>query len=68
MSSENAFSKDVDIKPLSDEMAFQKGAEYFVEYVFFYGLLLSISIYEARKKVLASNQQKATLDKLTKYC
>ena len=54
MSSEGAYSKDVEIKPLSNEAAFQKGAEYLVEYIFFYGLLLSLSLYEARKQMQTS--------------
>ena len=37
---------DFYIKPLSDEAAFNKGVEYFVEVVFFYGILIGIAVYE----------------------
>eukprot|EP00347_Sterkiella_histriomuscorum_P011822 403370970 len=40
---------DFYIKPLSDEAAFNKGVEYFVELVFFYGILFTIAIYEVKK-------------------
>ena len=37
------------VKPLSDEAAFNKGVDYFVEIVFFYGILMAIAIYEVKK-------------------
>ena len=40
---------DFYIKPLSDEAAFNKGVEYFVEVVFFYGVLIGIAIFEIKK-------------------
>jgi hypothetical protein len=40
---------DFYIKPLSDEVAFNKGVEYFVEVVFFYGVLISIAVWEIKK-------------------
>ncbi len=40
---------DFYIKPLSDEAAFNKGVDYFVEFVFFYGILIVIGIYEVKK-------------------
>jgi hypothetical protein len=40
---------DFYIKPLSDEAAFNKGVEYFVEVVFFYGILISIAVFEINR-------------------
>ena len=40
---------DFYIKPLSEEAAFNKGVEYFTEFVFFYGVLISIAVYEVSK-------------------
>ena len=40
---------DFYIKPLSDEAAFNKGIDYFVEIVFFYGLLIGIAVWELKK-------------------
>ncbi len=40
---------DFYIKPLSDEAAFSKGVEYFVEIFFFYGVLFSIAMYEVKQ-------------------
>jgi hypothetical protein len=40
---------DFYIKPLSDEAAFNKGVDYFVEVVFFYGILISIAIFEIHR-------------------
>jgi hypothetical protein len=40
---------DFYIKPLSDEAAFNKGVDYFVEVVFFYGVLISLAIWEIAK-------------------
>ena len=40
---------DFYIKPLSEEAAFNKGVEYFVEVVFFYGVLIGIAVWEIKK-------------------
>ena len=40
---------DFYVKPLSDEAAFNKGVEYFVEFVFFYGVLITIALWEVKK-------------------
>jgi len=57
---------DFYIKPLSDEAAFNKGVEYFVEMVFFYGVLISIAIWEVKKSQDASDRLKKQLIDLTK--
>ena len=41
----------IKVEPLSDEEAFEKGIDYFVEIVIFYGLLGALSIYELRKGI-----------------
>jgi hypothetical protein len=40
---------DFYIKPLSDEAAFNKGIDYFVEVVFFYGVLISLAMFEVKR-------------------
>ena len=40
---------DFYVKPLSEEASFNKGVEYFVEVIFFYGVLISIAIWEVKK-------------------
>ena len=40
---------DFYIKPLSDDAAFNKGIDYFVEVVFFYGVLISLAIFELKR-------------------
>lgn len=40
---------DFYIKPLSDEAAFNKGIDYFVEFVFFYGVLIGLAIFEVKR-------------------
>lgn len=57
---------DFYVKPLSDEAAFNKGVEYFVEIVFFYGVLVGIAIWEVKKSQDASDKLKAQLVDLTK--
>ena len=52
---------DFYIKPLSDEAAFNKGVEYFVEVVFFYGILIGIAIWEVKRSQDASDKLKAEL-------
>lgn len=49
---------EVLIKPLSDEAAFNKGVEYFVELLFFYGVLVSIAVWEVKKSQDASDKLK----------
>ena len=41
-------------KPLKTDAAFNKGAEYFSELFFFYGILLSLAIYEMNKAYISS--------------
>ena len=55
---------DFYIKPLSDEAAFNKGIDYFVEFVFFYGILISLAIYEVKRGQEASDKLKATITEL----
>jgi hypothetical protein len=57
---------DFYIKPLSDEAAFNKGVEYFVEVVFFYGVLITLAIWEIKKAQESSDRLKAQLADLTK--
>jgi hypothetical protein len=45
----NNSNLDFYVKPLSDEAAFNKGVEYFVEFVFFYGLLIMIAVWEVNR-------------------
>lgn len=40
---------DFYIKPLSEEAAFNKGVEYFVEVFFFYGVLIGIAVWEIKR-------------------
>ena len=50
---------DFYIKPLSDDAAFNKGIDYFVEVVFFYGVLISLAIFELKRAQDASERLKA---------
>ena len=59
---------DFYIKPLSDEAAFNKGVDYFVEVVFFYGILISLAIWEVTKAQEASDRLKKTLADLGTKC
>ena len=56
---------DFYIKPLSDEAAFNKGVEYFVEVVFFYGILIGIAVWEVKKSADASEKLKGEIKSLT---
>ena len=56
---------DFYIKPLSDEAAFNKGVEYFVEVVFFYGILIGIAIWEVKKAAESSEKLKLDMKNLT---
>ena len=55
---------DFYIKPLSEEAAFNKGVEYFVEVVFFYGVLIGIAVWEVKKSQDASDKLKQELKEL----
>jgi len=57
---------DVDfyIKPLSKEAAFNKGVEYFTEFVFFYGVLFALAYYEIQKSHESSQKQKNEMSAL----
>lgn len=59
---------DFYIKPLSEEAAFNKGVEYFVEVCFFYGVLMGIAIYEVNKSHQSSEKQKKELKELRNLC
>lgn len=59
---------DFYIKPLSDEAAFNKGVDYFVEVVFFYGVLISLAIWEILKAQEASDRLKKQLVDLGAKC
>ncbi len=63
----NGASQKLDfyIKPLSDEAAFNKGVEYFVEVVFFYGILIAIAVWEVKKGADASEKLKKEIKSLT---
>lgn len=52
------------VKPLSDEAAFNKGVDYFVEIMFFYGILMAIAVYEVKKSAESSEKQKRELQRL----
>ena len=64
----NSQKLDFYIKPLSDEAAFNKGVEYFVEFFFFYGILIAIAIYEVDKSHKSSEKQKKDLAELRSLC
>ena len=59
---------DFYIKPLSDEAAFNKGVDYFVEVVFFYGVLISLAIWEISKSQESSDRLKKQLKDLGDKC
>ena len=40
----------VDLEKVSEGAAIQRGIEYFCEFVFFYGLLMALAIYELNKR------------------
>ena len=52
------------VKPLSNEAAFNKGVDYFVEMVFFYGILMGIAIYEVKRSADSSEKQKQEISRL----
>ena len=41
--------KRIHIKPLNEEIAFQKGVEYSSEVIFFYSLLMGLALYEMKR-------------------
>ena len=47
-----------EIKPVSADIAFNKGVEYFTEIVFFYGVLFGITFYEIDKSLKGAKAQK----------
>lgn len=47
-----------EIKPLSDDIAFNTGVEWFTEVFVFYGLLFTIAFYELYKASAASAMTK----------
>ena len=55
---------DFYIKPLSEEAAFNKGVEYFVEFVFFYGVLVVIALWEVKKSQESSDKLRGDLKML----
>lgn len=59
---------DFYIKPLSEEAAFNKGVEYFVEVFFFYGVLIGIAVWEIKRSQDSSDRMKAELKDLKKFC
>ncbi|CDW86939.1 UNKNOWN [Stylonychia lemnae] len=56
------------IKPLSQEAAFNKGVEYFVELVFFYGILITIAMYEIKSSQEVSSGLKKNVDSFESEC
>ena len=50
------------VKPLAEEIAFQKGVQYFTEIFFFYGLLMTMALYELKKN---AKDNKINSEKLT---
>ena len=48
-SSGNDSDANLFIKPLEDQKAFNKGVEWFVEILFFYGVLTGIAAFEANR-------------------
>jgi hypothetical protein len=57
---------DFYIKPLSDEAAFNKGVDYFVEVIFFYGVLITLAIWEVKKSQESSDRLKTQIASLNK--
>ena len=51
---------DPTIKPLTEEIAFDKGVQLFVEIFFVYGVVFAILAFEV-KKAVTSNKSKAEL-------
>lgn len=47
-----------EIQPLREEIAFNKGVEWFTEIFVFYGIMIAICSYEIRKSVISSKKQK----------
>ena len=59
---------DFYIKPLSHEAAFNKGVDYFVEVVFFYGVLIIIALWELKRGQDASDKIKNEIKDLNNMC
>ena len=49
------------IKPLQQDIAFNKGVEWFTEVFIFYGILISIAAFEIRKAHKSSTKTKALI-------
>ena len=43
-----------EIKAMSEEAAFNKGVDYLVEIIFFYGIIMAIGVYELKKAAESS--------------
>ncbi len=54
----NTQTIDPKINVLQDEVAFNKGVEYFVEIVFLYGFLTVLAVWEIKKAVAKSEKLK----------
>ena len=54
----------VDAAKISEDAALNKGIEYFVEGVLFYGLVLSICVYEIKKSVESSSKLRKQIENL----
>mgnify|MGYP001069935380 FL=1 len=52
------------IKPLSDDIAFNTGVDWFTEVFVFYGVLITIAFYELNKAHNASVAQKKQIEDL----
>ena len=50
---------------MSDEAAFNKGVEYFVEVIFFYGILIGIAVWEVKKSAESSEKMKVEMKNLS---
>ena len=55
---------DFYIKPLNDDAAFQKGAETFIELLFYYLLLMGIYIYDIRKAHKGAGAQQEQFEQM----
>lgn len=56
------------IKPLSDDIAFTKGVEWFTEVFIFYGILISIAAFELKKAAASSAKTKQLVTDLVSDC
>ena len=56
-----------EIKAIPDELAFNKGVEWFTEIIFFYGVLFGISIYEMRRSLRWSSEIRTRLAECSEF-